>query len=169
MKLKIFFFSTLTIFTSCIMETGTHGSLKGYRYPTTKYDLENAINSVIDKNSKITKIIDEQSYTISVMENGDFDTTINEDYVKSYTTIKIKTTKGENKYTFRFYGGDENWNEENKSEIFICYAYDEFGKGGCEGNGVIDNKRLKYLTDVFEKELVKKIDKELDQKHIETN
>ncbi|HRO76794.1 MAG TPA: hypothetical protein PLP27_11670, partial [Crocinitomicaceae bacterium] len=163
-----FIFSTLTILTSCIMGAGTHGSLKGYSYSTSKYDLENAINSDIDKNSKITKIIDEQSYTISVKENGDFDTTINEDYVKSYTTIKIKTTKGENKYTFRFYGNEEDWNK-NTSEIFICYAYDEFGKGGSEGNGGIDNKRLKYLTNVFEKELIKKIDEELRQKHIETH
>jgi hypothetical protein len=168
MKLKKLFFLILLIFTSCIMGAGSHGSLKGYRYSTTKYNLENAINSVINNNSNIIKIIDEGSYTISVKQNGDFDTTINEDYVKKYMSIKIKTAKGETKYTFRFYGGEDYWIKENTSEIFICYAYDELGKGGSEGNGGIDNKRLKYLTDIFERELVKKIDEELQIEHTET-
>lgn len=85
-----------------------------------------------------------------------------------YVSIKIKTDKGNCEYTFRYYGGPEDWDTSKTSEIFICWAYDEFGKGGSEGNGGVDRKTLKHLTDIFEQELVYNIDKKLILKHIET-
>jgi len=76
-------------------------------------------------------------------------------------SIQIKTKKGNCAYTFRYYGGKEQWDTVKTSGIFICWAYDELGKGGSEGNGGIDSQTLKYLIEVFEKELVKRIDKKL--------
>jgi hypothetical protein len=84
-------------------------------------------------------------------------------------SIKIKTQKGQCNYTFRYYGGEEHWKTSKTSEIFICWAYDEFGKGGSEGNGGVDSKTLNYLTGVFEKELVSNIDKKLNLIHIDTD
>ena len=60
--------------------------------------------------------------------NGKQDTIIDNSYNDGheYVTIKIKTKKGQCKYTFRYYGGEEDWKTATISEIFICYASDEF-------------------------------------------
>jgi hypothetical protein len=49
--------------------------------------------------------------------------------------------------------------------MFICYAYKN-GKGGSQGNGSASGKLLKELTDVFEKELIYKIDEKLNDRHV---
>ena len=98
--------------------------------------------------------------------NTIFDHSYNDGH--EYVGIIIKTDKGECKYTFRYYGGIEDWKSSKISEIFICWAHDEFGKGGSEGNGGVDRKTLEYLTEIFEKELVANIDKKLKLTHIDT-
>jgi hypothetical protein len=59
---------------------------------------------------------------------------------------------------------EEHWKNSLTSAIFICYAYNELGKGGNEGSGDVDSKTINELTKVFEDELVNKIDKILKLK-----
>ncbi len=148
---------------------GTHGSLKGYRYPTTKQKLDSAVMFVIKNNPNIYRDTNNVNYIID-QTNGKNDTVIDNYYNdgKSYLTIKIKTDKGQNEYTFRYDGGEKDWKTATTAGIFICYAYNELGKGGNESNGGVDSKTLQYLTDVFEKELVHKIDTQLNLTHSET-
>lgn len=166
----LIFFLVTTILTGCIIGAGTHGSLKGYQYATTKEKLDSAVMSVIKNNPNIYRDTTHSNYIID-QTNGKKDTIIDNYYNdgKSYLTIKIKTDKGQTEYTFRYYGGEEDWKTATTSEIFICYAYDESGKGGSEGNGGVDKKTLKHLTDVFERELVSNIDKQLNLTHFETD
>ena len=169
-RIKIFLFIVIsTLLSSCFIGAGTHGSLKGYKYPTTKDKLDSAVMLVIKNNPNIYRDTNNVNYIID-QTNGKNDTIIDNYYNDgiNYLTIKIKTEKGQNEYTFRYYGGEEDWKTAATSEIFICYAYDEFGKGGSEGNGGVDSKTLKHLTEVFERELVSNIDKQLNLTHIET-
>ena len=84
---------------------------------------------------------------------------------KEYVTINIRSGGDTIEYTFRYYGGQEYWDSSRTSEIFICWAYNQSGKGGSEGTGGVDDETLKMFTTVFEKELVEKIDKELSLTH----
>jgi hypothetical protein len=85
--------------------------------------------------------------------------------VKNYVTIKITSGQMVNEYTFRYYGDEEYWKASGKSEIFICYAFDKNHKGGSEGNGRVTKEMLKGFTDVFEKEFISKVDRELNLTH----
>ena len=170
-KNSIFGFIISSIYlTSCIIGAGTHGSLKGYKYSTTKDKLDSAVMYVIKHNPNIYRDTIGKSYLANV-GNGKQDTIVDNSYNdgKEYLTIKIKTEKGQNEYTFRYYGGEEDWKTATISEIFICYAWDEFSKGGSEGYGGVDSKTLDYLTKIFEKELVNEVDKKLNLTHVETN
>jgi hypothetical protein len=124
-------FILLTIsFTSCFYSTGTHGSIKYYNYATTKDKLENAVIKVIKSNHNIYPDTI-KNYMIDVT-NGKHDTIHNDYYndSKTYKTMKIKVVDEENEYTFRYYGGEEDWKTSKTSGIFICYAYDKNGQGG---------------------------------------
>jgi hypothetical protein len=135
---------------------GTHGSIKGYEYPTSKEALENAIIEVINENPSIIRPTPGSE----------------EDYYNSrgYITISIKAPEKYN-YTFRFYGGEDHWkNSPNKSEIFICYAHDNEGNGGSEGGGGVEWYKWgvkSKLTEYFEKNFIAKLDSKLGLKHIE--
>ena len=158
-----------TCLTSCFIGAGTHGSLKGYQYQTTKNKLDSAVMFVIKNNQNINRDTIGNKILANV-GNGKQDTIIDNSWNDGheYVSIKIKTDKGICEYTFRYYGGPEDWDTSKTSEIFICWAYDEFGKGGSEGNGGVDRKTLKHLTDIFEQEFVYNIDKKLNLTHIET-
>ena len=169
MKKGIIYF-TIIIFlsiliTSCI-NGGTHGSIKGYRYPTSKAELENAVLEVINTNSNIhRKDTAIKNFYIDVT-NGKYDTVFSTNYNdgKRYLTIKINVVDTvENEYIFQYYGSEKDWETSSSSEIFICYANDKNGNGGSEGHDSFKkNKKLKKdLIDVFEKEFISKIDKEL--------
>jgi hypothetical protein len=82
-------------------------------------------------------------------------------------TIKITSGQIVNEYIFRYYGPDEDWKTSAISEIFICYAHDKNGNGGSEGNRGVSKKMAKEFTDVFEKEFVDKVDKQLNLTHID--
>lgn len=170
-KISIYLVTILltTIMTGCFMGAGTHGSLKGYKYATTKEKLDSAVMFVIKNNPNIYRDTTDANFIID-KANGKNDTIIGNYYNdgKSYLTISIKTDKGQTEYTFRYYGGEEYWETSTTSEIFICYAYDEFRNGGSEGNGGVGRKTLKYLTEVFERELISNIDKQLRLKYTET-
>ncbi len=172
MTKKIILFAFLILsacLTGCLIGAGTHGSLKGYQYPVTKDKLDSAVMYVIKNNQNIYRDTIGNKILAEVGD-GKQDTIIDNSWNDGheYVSIKIKTAKGNCEYTFRYYGGKEDWDTAKTSEIFICWAYDEFDKGGSEGNGGVDSKTLKYLTEVFEKELVANIDKKINLTHIET-
>ena len=151
--------------TGCYIGAGTHGSLKTYQYAITKNKLENAVMTVLKNNPRIS-IDTLQNYMID-NTNGKSDTIRNNYYndTTTYLTIKIKTGKEQNDYIFRYSGNIESWKTNFTSSISICYAYDKFGKGGSEGNDGVGGKLLKQLVNVFELELIEKIDKELKLTH----
>jgi hypothetical protein len=155
MKTKHLLFILLlgSAFNACI-GAGTHGAIKGYKYFTSKYELEKAVHKVINE-SLVVKQDSARDY-------------YNDD--TNYITININEKGLLYSYTFRFYGDKEYWDTSTSSEVFIAYAYDEKGKGGSEGNGGFrwyNNKLKKKLTAAFEREVVDKIDKVLGIYHFE--
>lgn len=155
MEIKQLLFILLlgSAFNACI-GAGTHGSIKAYKYFTSKYDLEKAIHQVINE-SKVVKQDSARDY-------------YNDD--TSYITISINENGLLYSYTFRYFGDKEYWDTSTSSEIFIAYAYDEKRNGGSEGNGRFrwyNNKLKRKLTAAFEKEVVSKIDKVLGTYHFE--
>ena len=155
---------------------GGHGSIKGYRYSTTKDKLQIAIMNVIKHNPNIqrdTSLDYLGSSPLLDHSNSDTIYSAGKNYyndIKHYVTLKITSGQNINEYTFRYYGPDEDWRSSPTSEIFICYAYNKNGNGGSEGQHSFRFKgRLKRkLTSNFETELVSEIDKELHLTHIET-
>ena len=147
------FFLVCTSLWGCI-GGGTHGSIKGYRYNTTKQDLQKAIAQTIAYSQAIVQdsvkdyYNDDTNYvTLRIVENGEF-----------YS------------YTFRYYGDKEYWDTSKTSEISIAYAYDSKGNGGSSGNGGVkwyDFSLKKELTGPFERTLVFKLDSMLGMKHVE--
>ena len=74
---------------------------------------------------------------------------------KAITRIKIKVGEIENDYQFRYLGGEQSWKSSTSSGIFLLKATDKTGNSINEGE-----------TSLFEKEVVSKIDKELNLKHV---
>lgn len=152
MKLKNCIVITFFLFSCNMIGAGTHGSLKGYRYVIPKEKLESALMNLINNDPNIYR-----------------DTT-NRDYYndgKTYLTIKINNNEIENEYTIRYYGNQEDWQGSQSSGIFICYAYDKYGRGGDQENGKTTMELKKELINVFEVFFINKLDKKLDIKHIE--
>jgi hypothetical protein len=131
---------------------GTHGQLRRYRYSIPKNKLELAVIKLIEKNPIIYR------------------DTINKDYYNdgiTYLTIKIKNKEIENEYVFRYYGDQEGWKNSTNSEIFICYAYDKYGKGGSDGSGNFTREQKKELIDAFNKFFIDQLDSALSIHHTE--
>jgi hypothetical protein len=139
-----------------------HGSIKSYRYTTTKYKLENAVSDIIKNNSNIFPDTI-QNYMIDVT-NGKHDTIYNNYYNdgKNYVTFKIKDGELENEYIIRYRGDEEYWKTSTSSEIFICYISDN--KGNVKFEKTPSEIRTQMLK-IFEEEFVSKIDKELKLTH----
>ena len=157
---------------SCI-SAGTHGSIKGYQYLITKDSLQKAIMTIIQNNSNIYRDtsldILGSSPALDHNDGGDYsagDNFYND--IKHYVTIKITSGQNKNEYIFRYYGPDDVWKYSATSKIFICYAHDKNGNGGSEGNGGISKKMAKEFTNVFEKEFINKVDKQLNLTHSDT-
>jgi hypothetical protein len=172
-KTLTYLFSILIfLFIGCI-GAGTHGSIKGYQYSVNKDSLQKAVMAVIQNNPNIYRdtSLDHlgSSPFLDHSDGGDYSAGENfYNDIKHYVTIKITSGQDVNEYTFRYYGADEDWKTSPTSELFICYAYDKNQNGGSEGNGGVSNKLAKKLTEVFEKEFVNKVDKQLNLTHIDT-
>jgi hypothetical protein len=152
---------------------GTHGSIKGYQYSTSKDSLQKAIMTVILNNPNIYRdaSLDSLGSSPALDHSDGGDYSAGENFyndIKHYVTIKITSGQNVNDYVFRYYGYDEDWKTSLISKIFICYAHDKNGNGGSEGDGGVSEKMSKEFTDVFEKEFVDKVDKELNLTHIDT-
>lgn len=164
MKIVYLFFCFLLIgFCSCL-SAGTHGSIKSYQYSIPKYSLEKAINKIIFTSRNI-----ERDTTKAYNDSTKYD------YYNDgtdYMTITITSDKLVNRYIFKYGGDKKYWDTSKVSNIFICYAFDIDGNGGSEGNGGISWYKFglkKKLINLFENDLVNKIDIELKQKHIVNN
>jgi len=154
--MKQYFFVILILMglNSCLT-AGTHGLIKGYEYPVSKYVLGKVVFHVISNSPNINRDTAKDYYN-----DGE-----------SYITIEI--TKGEvlNRYTVHFYGDKVDWDTSKTSQISISYAYDNDGNGGSEGNGGFPwykSSLKKKLISIFESEFINKIDKELRQNPIIT-
>lgn len=165
---RILFFSLA----GCI-GAGTHGSIKGYQYAVNKDSLQKAVMTVIQNNANIYRdsSLDSLGSSPALDHSDAGDYSAGENFyndVKHYVTIKITSGQNVNEYIFRYYGADEDWKTSPTSKIFICYVHDKNGNGGSEGNGGVKRKMAKQFTDLFEKEFVDKIDKQLNLKHVDT-
>jgi hypothetical protein len=137
-----------------MLSGGTHGSIKHYQYLKSKYALEKAIDDVIASNERIIKDSVHGYYN-----DGE-----------KYVTIAIRLPDSTFHYTFRYYGDSTFWKlSPHFSELFICYARDQYGNGGSEGNGEVTWYRRKLknrLVRPFETEFISKLDSVLQTGHI---
>ena len=163
---------------------GSGEGIKSYSYPTTKDNLEKAVLKVITTNPHIVidttqaKVLvrrnpDNPDDTSTVLINlSDFhspDSANVAAYYKGVIKIKIKVGKIENDYTFRYLGDEQYWKSATSSAIFIQKATDKTGNSINQGenvNGEFKSKLAKDFTSLFEKEVVSKIEKELNLKHV---
>jgi hypothetical protein len=157
-------FLLIFIFFGC----GGAGSIKGYRYGTTKYNLQKAVMTVIKNNSTIFRDSATDRSVDTAIEtkykDSNVDLAAGSNYYNdgiNYITITIKDGQIKDEFTFRYYGDQEYWKSSPSSEIFIVYAYDKNGKGGSDGHGDLSNKMEKEFTDIFESQFVTKINQEL--------
>lgn len=141
------------IFQSCNLGSGTHGFIKSYEFPISKYKLENGVDSVMKKNKNIQP--DNKIGFYNDAEN--------------YLTFVINKDSFSFEYTIRYLGDKTDWDISSKSEIFICYIFDEKGtSGGSVGDEKFMETPVKMRADminIFESEFVNKIDRELNVKH----
>lgn len=165
---KLFCVFSMLVFQSCVLG-GTHGSIKAYNYPVTKYTLEKAINSVISKKSNI-KMADttQQNYVID-LTGGKRDTLFTK-HNNCYVDFSLAINQVVYEYEFQYVGTKEVWDTSKVSCLSIAYAYDDKYNGGSEGNGGFPWYKpslKKKLVTVFENEFINKVDEELGLKHTE--
>lgn len=176
---------SIYILTSVFVGCGSE-AVKGYRYQTTKNNLEKAMMNVIKSNPNIvldttqkTVIVrrypdhvnDTTTHTINLSEFHNKDSASVAAHYDGLLKIKIKIGQIENDYVCRYLGDEHYWESSTSSEIFIIEVHDKYGKGLSQRyneNGRFKNKMSKMAKDftyLFETEVVSKIDKELNLKH----
>jgi hypothetical protein len=161
---KLFLVLFFLIFEGCLT-AGTHGSIKSYVYPTTKYKLQKAVETVLAASGNVKRDTAKNYIIDKSKSKGD---TINDNYYNDgerYVTINIQTREGYYEYTFQYSGKREYWDTSKNASISIAYAYDKNGNGGSEGNGGINQSLKRKFLKPFESEFISKIDKELNLKH----
>ena len=82
--------------------------------------------------------------------------------------IKIKVGETDNDYTFRYLGDEQYWKSSKSSAILIQNVTDKHGNSISQGkneNEESNSKMAKGFISLFEREVVSKIDKELNLKH----
>ena len=162
---------------------GDASAIKRYNYETTKGNLEQAVIRVIHANPNI--IVDTAEPQVTVRRNpgdpkdtstkkidlSDFhdnDSASTAAYFSAYVKIKIQVDQHTNSYTFRYLGDEQHWKTSASSAIFISEISDGDGNSISQGhneNGQFESKMAKEFTEVFEREVVDKIDSELKLKH----
>ena len=152
------------LFSGC----GGAGAIKGYRYATTKYNLQKAVMTVINssqniyRDSSLDKTVDTTVATRT--KDSNVDVAAGPNYyndVINYVTITIKDGGIKDEFVFRYYGDQEYWKTSPSSAIFIVYAHDKDGKGGSDGHGELSNQQEKEFTAFFESRFVAKINEVL--------
>ena len=171
------------VLTATISGCGSAEAIKSYSYRTTKSNLENALMEVIKTNPNIVletikrEVIvrrnpDDPNDTASVTINlSDFHGKDSAGIAESYdaeTKIKIKIGEIENEYQLRYFGDRQFWNNSGNSKIFISAVSDRHGHTLMQGhneNGEFRSKMAKEFTELFEQEVINKIDEKLNLKH----
>src|SRR5215213_334047 len=170
----------LLVFSGC----GSAEAIKGYHYQTKKRNLERAVMKVIKANPHIYLDSSEPKVIVRKHPNNDYSDTTKDtinasDYhdahgvdsidffssLYAYVKIKIKVGEVDNDYVFRYKGDWRNWDSSLTSEIFISSVHDKYGNGLEQGHnekGQFRSKMAKEFTDLFEAEVVDKLDKELN-------
>lgn len=142
--------STLLACAGCVgIEAGTHGSLKGYRYSTSKYVLEKVVHNVITKSNLFVQD--------SVKDYYNDDT--------AYITLHFPEGEYVYKYTFRYYGDKEYWDTSSTAEIFIAIVHTEMRDGRSVPVRKYNAEVKKELTERFEHAFISKIDSSLGMNH----
>lgn len=162
---------------------GSAEAIKAYNYQTTKDNLEKAVMKAIKSNPNI--YLDTTESKVIVLRHPDIpgDTTTMIISASQYhgkdsamiaeddkATLRIKITVGqiENEYQFRYLGDAQYWKASPSSAIFISVARDKYGNELLQGQnerGQFKSKIAKEFTDLFEAELVNRIDQELQLSH----
>ena len=166
-----------------MMECGSAKAIKGYRYKTTNETLEKAVLKVVNTNPnivvdttedkvKVRRYPDKMNDTITILipvsQFHGKDRAYIETNLKAYIKITIKKGTIENYYIFRYYGDEQYRKTSSSSAIFISLARDKQGNSLHQGHnekGQFRSKLATDLTELFETEVVHKIDKELNLKH----
>ena len=149
----------VVLLTGCI-GAGTHGSLKSYEFGVNKDSLSTSIVEIINSNPNIHVDTVGRMIIAPTDASGKLDTIYDHGYNdgERYVRIKVRTDRGWCDFTFCYSGTEAEWGSLPRSKFFICFAFNEVGEGGSEGYGGVDRKLLNYLTEVFERELVNKLD-----------
>ncbi len=137
-------------FCGCI-EGGTHGAIKRFGFNVSKFALQKSVDKVIRTNHNLIRDSIKDYYNDST----------------SYVTLSIVHGFDSFKYVFRYYGDSNYWDTSKESELFIAYAYDNFNRGGSEGNGGVGwtkFKLKKQIVDVFKVEFIQRLEKDLNIK-----
>ena len=166
-----------------LLGCGSAEAIKSYNYPTTKYILEKAVLKVIKSNPHIiidtteSKVIvrrnpedvnDTTTKTIRLSEFHGKDSAFIAANDKAVIKIKIRVGEINTDYIFRYLGDEQYWKNSQSSAIFIQYVKDKEGNSISQGeneNGEFQTQMAKDFTMLFEREVVSKIDKELNLKH----
>lgn len=168
-KLLIILIPIIIILSGCVLG-GTHGSLKKYSYPVPKNVLQGSVEKVMYSNANIKTSDTNQKNYVIVLRDGKPDTLRSEDSYgdrSRYISLQIRSSDGFYNYTFQYVGTSKDWEEDKNSSLSIAYAYDSKGKGGSAGNGGLPWYKFsmrKKLFSVFEQELIKNVDHELNVK-----
>jgi hypothetical protein len=172
-KLKYFIIIAYCSFflSGCEMFSAGHGGFMSYSFEVKKKELETAIMKVIDtdsnfyrepKASQEYKDIYKEITKGRNKENPELQVDTNYvDYYndgKNYVTIKIKNI--DYKFTFRYIGDKEYWNNSPNSQFYIVYMYDQYNRGGGYKDK-LEPQFINKLTNAFETEFVQKVSKEL--------
>ncbi|MFW0718437.1 hypothetical protein [Pedobacter sp. N23S346] len=171
-KLKHFIIAYCCFFLpSCEMFSAGHGGFMSYSFEIKKKELEGAIIKVIETDSNFYREPEvSQEYKdiykeITKERNKENpDSEIDTNYVdyyndgENYVTIKLKNT--DYKFTFRYIGDEEYWNNSPNSQFYIVYMRDEYNRGGGYKDK-LEPQFIDKLTNVFETEFVQKVSKEL--------
>jgi len=152
---------------------GSAEPIKCYRYSTTKNILENAVMQVINSNPKIrVDNATQRQFDSAMLANKSHWTSADSaeyyNNANAWIDVNIKVGESENYYLVRYRGTKSNWETSKISAIFISETHDKTGNTLYQGqneHGEFKSKLAKELTDVFEEEVVNKIDEELHLQH----
>ncbi len=89
-------------------------------------------------------------------------------FYKGQFKISIKSGNRISYFTLRYLGDEQSWKSSSTSAVFISELSDGLGNNISQGHnehGQFKSKMAKTFTELLERELVNKLDKELNLKH----
>ena len=153
---------------------GSAEAIKMYVYETKKVNLEKAVMKVINNNPNIhidnTDTVEKKADSALFAKSRwtSADSASYYDSVHGWLGLTIKAGESDIYYLCRYRGERPYWETSPVSAIFISTAHDKNGNAVYQGqneHGEFSSKFANDLIDLFEKELVNKLDKELHLEH----